>query len=135
MQHDDMFPFAIPAITSLATSALQRWNRAADAQAQAAEASQTTDFQTLLNHAASGGKNSAGAIQQNVAALPEVQSLLASAGSGATVRLSVSRDGSLSQILPGGEKVTVPLSSQSHAVVRQWAAATPEASTAIALVA
>lgn len=120
-----MFPFAIPALTSVAANVLDRWGRAA--QPTAENQISAADFQKLLNTASAAGASSAST--QGMAALPEVKAVLSSAGAGTPVQLEISPDGGLSRVLPGGGKQALPLSSQSQAIVRQWASANPGASS------
>jgi hypothetical protein len=131
-----MFPFAIPGITSLASSALHTWNRIAESKA-AEKAQPPLDFQALLNTVAGAGSTSGsgeGGLQQGMAALPEVRGALAAAGSGTQVQFTVSPDGSLSRMLPGGGPQDIPLSAESQALFRQWNTANPGASLSVGLV-
>jgi hypothetical protein len=123
-----MLPFAIPALASLASSSLERWNCAAEEPSLAKGKASRVNFEALLNGAT--GTTS----QEDLAALPEVKAVLAGASSGTQVQLSIGADGSLSKIMPDGSKQVISLSAQSQAVVQQWATANPGASS-LALVA
>jgi hypothetical protein len=133
--HDAMtFPFAINGISNLASTALHAWNRMTDSQSASAVSGPTADFQALLQKASSTQANNGDGFPQGVAALPEVKATLASVGAGTPVQVTVSPDGSVSQILPSGEQKAISLSADSQAYVQQWNMANPGASLSIPLV-
>lgn len=122
-----MLPFAIPAIASFAETALQTWNRVADARA-VSKAQPSVDFLALLEKASPAGAagiaqmvNAAGSqsVHGSLASLPEVKSALSACVPGTQVNFSVSPNGELYQMLPGGGRAQVSLSTESQALLRQ----------------
>jgi hypothetical protein len=129
------YPFAITGVTTLATTALNVWNRMTASPSASVVFGENVNFQTLLNQASSSQGGGAGSFQQGVSALPEVKAALASAHSGTPVQITLSVDGSLSQILPGGTRQGIPLGTESQAYLRQWNATNPGEALSISLIA
>jgi hypothetical protein len=129
------FPLAISGVTTLATTALNAWNRMTASSSASTTSGSKADFQALLNRASLTQSTGAGSFQKGVLALPEVKAALASTQSGTPVQITLSADGSLSQSLPGGTQQGIPLSTESQAFLRQWNEANPGAFFSIPLIA
>ena len=133
-----MIPLAIPAIASVASTALETWGRVAEvnANARAQSAAKVAgagagDFATLMEKAKGvasafqaqvNGVPTQAEISKQVASLPEVKAVLNSDFPGTQVSLSVSGQNKLERVLPGGTKQEIALSPESQAVMNQLAA-------------
>lgn len=132
-----MLPLAIPAIASVAGSAVQAWKGVAKAKAAAqsptlAEQPKKADFSTVLAQANSAGGSQG--IQSQLAALPEVKAALASSSPGTQVKFNLSGQ-SLFRVSSNGTQQAIALSSASQNAVRGLTAMNPGAASSVTLTA
>jgi hypothetical protein len=131
-----MIPLAIPAIASVASTALETWGKVAEANANAraqsvSKVQNSADFDVMMQRVKAAGTNLQNAlnaaptpdeIQKQVAALPEVKAMLNADFPGTQVNVAVSGKNELTRILPSGIKMGITLSPESQAVINQLAA-------------
>lgn len=121
-----MLPVAITGIVSLADTALQTWNRIAESH-PSAKSDSKVEFHSMLDKVMNGpqrlgsGPSCAQNLQSRVSALPEIQGALKTALPGSLMIFSVTPNGNLFQVLPGGEQRPVALSMDSQAILAQAA--------------
>lgn len=125
-----MLPLLIPAVTSIASTLIDKWSAAHEAKAAAQVAAPTENFATVLNKsAASATDTQIATLRQRLLDSPEVHTLLASADPAKQPTLSIGADGTVSARTADGRTTAITLSPESTAAAREFAKLTAAKNT------
>ena len=125
-----MLPLLIPAVTSIASTLIDKWADAREAKAATQVAAPKENFATVLNKsAASATDTQIAALRQRLLDSPEIHTLLASADPAKQPALSIGADGTVSARTADGRTTAITLSAESSATARELAKLTAAKNT------